>query len=215
MIQLMSKSSNDADAAYYADAQPAAPSPGSEPADGFAMVANKIAVSLTECWSGALSEVDRRAALDRGQLQDVLKTLASLSEKVQSISERQELADRNYHDLATRLFRVEERTETQGAAVASLEQTVAGQVGLIENRIVPTLTGLSEGVATLTQALEAQGAAQKSMLERLERQAQAIQSVHGVLESQAQRWNALKQAAEEFVQRLDVPAGSPLAPENL
>jgi hypothetical protein len=238
--------------------------PSPEPVDAFAAFAAKIASSLTECWSGALAEVDRRAAIDRSQLQATLKTLTSLADTVQDLSDRvgflsehDELVNGNYHDLAVRLCGAEERLtayqhslqgldsdlhfaresqekitkrmDAQDAATANLEQTVRSQVELIETRIVPTLTRISDGLQTFTQALDAQSlaienltsagsrtdAVQRSILERLERQAQAMQSVYVATEAQAQRWGALKQAATEFVHRLDVPAGNMSLPEKL
>ena len=236
---------------------PATALSSSEPIDGFAAAAALIASSLTEFLSCALAKADRRAAVDRSELRAAQRTLTSLAGKVQglsdlmgSLSEHDELVNRDYGGLAARLVGAEERLtanaqglqgvtsefhvaresqeeirrrmEARETAAANLEQTVRSQAELVATRIVPDLTRISNGLQTLTQALDAQGvsieilnsagsrtdAALRSILERLERQAQDIQSVHVAVEAQAQRWGSVKEAATEFVHRLDFPAAN-------
>jgi chromosome segregation ATPase len=215
---------------------PAIAPPSSEQIKEFAAVAAKIANSLTECWSGAIAEVDRRADIDRNQLEATLKTLTPLAGKVQdlsdrvgSLSEHGELVNRNYHDLAARLFGAEERltayehslqgvrsdiqfvrdyqeeimkrTEAQDAATANLDRTVRSQVELVETRIVPTLNRISDGLQAFTQVVDAQNGAIENLTSAGSRTDAAQRSILERLERQAQAIQSVHAAMESQAQR--------------
>jgi len=215
---------------------PAAAPPSSEPIEGYAAVASKIANSLTECWSEALAEVDRRAAIDRSQLQATLKTLTSLVGKVQDLSDRvdslredDELVNRNYHDMAARLFGAEERLtayerslqgvssdiqfvrdyqdeirqrlEAQDAATANLEQVMRSKVELIETCTVPTLTRISDGLQTLTQVVDAQSGAIENLTLAGSNTDAEQRSILERLERQAQAIQSVHATLEAQAQR--------------
>jgi hypothetical protein len=192
---------------------------GPAPIIGLSTVAARIAQSLTECWSEVLTEMSRRADLDRNELQTALSSIDSLAGNlgdlnghINSLCKQTELVDRNCHDLAGRVFGAEQRlTECDHGMErfdAELRRTRESQEETRQR--VETLTHAleahTEAIGKLGAAWSRIEAAQQSFEQRFDRQAQAIQSVHIATSAQAERWGQLRQVAARLVELAGGPA---------
>jgi chromosome segregation ATPase len=144
----------------------------------------KLAQSITDCLDHFLLEANRQATINRDQLQIAQSALTSVAEKVQELDDRlvalsgsSEVTDRNYHDLANRLFSVEqhqhpetsdpgierrigesfkavsEQVRTQGTIIWSLEQMVHEQAQKIDTRVASFVSQVTKELENIARTL--------------------------------------------------------------
>jgi hypothetical protein len=186
---------------------------GDGTAEMLAACAANIARELTESWSGVLTGLDRRAALDRNQLQTGLAMLDSISGNLQAfrsrlddLSEEARTAHVDYQDAISRLRDGEQRLTSSESRLDQVDEglcwALASQEEIrskLEAEEAATAS-LGQAVRNQTELIEAQVMPNLARLnERLESIAQTLQTHSNILDRLGAAWSST-QAAQQSLQ---------------